>query len=254
MFISELRDALTNHLREKVRNGVITERALARLIGMSQPHLHNVLKGTRTLGTEMIDRCLYQLRLSVLDLVERSTMTAYLDRDQREIATYSHLPLLAGRLGPVYPWPTEVDQQERIAVAEHQIRDMWHPVAARTAFDARMSATFSDGDFVVLDQSVRARLDFSEESLYVLKYESAGVIRRLRRVDDTVYVIADDVLNSPELWERLDGNDSQLLALVRARVTLITRDQEWSPRVPHNQQTATCRCVSLPGRASHVVC
>jgi hypothetical protein len=33
-------------LRERVMNGEISERRLAQLTGISQPHMHNVLKGT----------------------------------------------------------------------------------------------------------------------------------------------------------------------------------------------------------------
>lgn len=232
MFISELRDALTDQLRAQVRNGVITERALARLIGMSQPHLHNVLKGTRTLGAEMIDRCLYQLRLSVLDLLDRQRLEAYLERDRRELTAYSYLPLLSGRFGPAYPWPAEVEQQERFAVPQHTVRHMWQPVVARAGIDPQMSASFADGDFVLLDQAVRARQDFSEDMLYVIKSGSAGTIRRLRRVGEVIYTITDDVLDHPELWQRLPVSESQLLTIVRARATLISRDQEWFPVVP----------------------
>ena len=105
MFVSDLRETLTELLRTKVRNGTTTERSLAKLIGMSQPHLHNVLKGTRTLSTEMIDQCLYQLRLSVFDLVDRSALTAYLGREEQDRSRVVYLPVLDGAIGPTSPWP-----------------------------------------------------------------------------------------------------------------------------------------------------
>lgn len=53
----------------KIRNGTVSERGLARNIGLSQPHLHNVLKGARKLTPEVADRLLYGLHLSVIDLL-----------------------------------------------------------------------------------------------------------------------------------------------------------------------------------------
>lgn len=61
---------LIAHLRELVRNGDATERSLARLTGVSQPHMHNVLKGKRLLSLEMADQVLAQLHLDLLDFIE----------------------------------------------------------------------------------------------------------------------------------------------------------------------------------------
>jgi len=58
-------------LRERVRSGEVSERSLARATGISQPHLHHVLKGTRLLSCEKADQILHQLHLDVRDLIER---------------------------------------------------------------------------------------------------------------------------------------------------------------------------------------
>ena len=57
------------HIRERVRSGELTERGLARLSGVSQPHLHNVLKGKRFFSMPMADQILRHMRLDLLDLV-----------------------------------------------------------------------------------------------------------------------------------------------------------------------------------------
>ncbi|MGD0497729.1 MAG: helix-turn-helix transcriptional regulator [Bryobacteraceae bacterium] len=62
-------DRLRANLRQRVRSGEITERGLARLTGVSQPHIHNVLKGKRLLSPEMADRVLDHLRMDLLDLL-----------------------------------------------------------------------------------------------------------------------------------------------------------------------------------------
>ncbi|HLI86467.1 MAG TPA: helix-turn-helix transcriptional regulator [Bryobacteraceae bacterium] len=60
-----LKTHLLRHLRERIRNGEITERSLARITGISQPHLHNVLKGKRSLSTAKADRILSCLHLDL---------------------------------------------------------------------------------------------------------------------------------------------------------------------------------------------
>jgi transcriptional regulator with XRE-family HTH domain len=61
---------LVAHIRERVRSGELTERGMARKTGISQPHIHNVLKGTRLLSLEMSDHILRELRIDLLDLIE----------------------------------------------------------------------------------------------------------------------------------------------------------------------------------------
>ena len=75
-----LQQRLLEQLRHRIRNGELTERSLARLTGISQPHVHNVLKGIRTLSPELVDVILSHLRLSVLDLLPRDEITGYLTR------------------------------------------------------------------------------------------------------------------------------------------------------------------------------
>jgi transcriptional regulator with XRE-family HTH domain len=61
---------LIQHLRDRVHNGELTERSLARITGISQPHLHNVLKGKRLLSFQKLDRILAYLELDLKDLIE----------------------------------------------------------------------------------------------------------------------------------------------------------------------------------------
>ncbi len=70
MNFRDLQDRLAENLRERVRSGDLTERGMARITQVSQPHIHNVLKGIRLLSTEMADQILYHLEIDVLDLIE----------------------------------------------------------------------------------------------------------------------------------------------------------------------------------------
>jgi hypothetical protein len=65
----DLQENLLRLVRERVRSGELTERGLARMTGISQPHIHNVLKGKRVLSIESADLILSCLHIDVRDLV-----------------------------------------------------------------------------------------------------------------------------------------------------------------------------------------
>ncbi len=54
-------EALRERLRAIVENGVVSERRLAQTVGLSQPHIHHVLSGARSLTVEVADRILISL-------------------------------------------------------------------------------------------------------------------------------------------------------------------------------------------------
>jgi hypothetical protein len=72
MTLGDLQKRFVALLRKRVRNGELTERGLARMVGISQPHMHNVLHGKRSFSVETTDEMMRLLRVDVLDLVEPS--------------------------------------------------------------------------------------------------------------------------------------------------------------------------------------
>ena len=66
----ELERRFLDHLRQRVRSGELTERGLARVTGISQPHIHNVLCGKRSLSLETADVILHVLHIDLLDLLD----------------------------------------------------------------------------------------------------------------------------------------------------------------------------------------
>jgi plasmid maintenance system antidote protein VapI len=54
---------LLAYVRSQITNGELTERGFARLIGISQPHVHNVLKGVRKLSPNIFDLALKYLAI-----------------------------------------------------------------------------------------------------------------------------------------------------------------------------------------------
>jgi transcriptional regulator with XRE-family HTH domain len=69
MDFQTLQGLLLDSVVWRVQNGQLTERRLARMIGVSQPHMHNILKGIRKLSAVVADRILATLEISLLDLV-----------------------------------------------------------------------------------------------------------------------------------------------------------------------------------------
>jgi hypothetical protein len=60
---------LITHVQGRLQRGELTERGLARRTGISQPHLHNVLKGVRGLSPQMGDLLLRHLHITLIDLL-----------------------------------------------------------------------------------------------------------------------------------------------------------------------------------------
>ena len=65
-----LQTRLIQFVNNRIQNGDFTERGLAKILGISQPQIHNVLKGARKLRPELADRVIRKFDMSVLDLLE----------------------------------------------------------------------------------------------------------------------------------------------------------------------------------------
>ena len=89
----------------RIQNGEYTERGLARLLGISQPQIHHVLKGTRRLQPEFADRMMTRFGVCVLDLLQEAELSAELSSRQSHITDlrwYAAIPepdKIAGRFG-----------------------------------------------------------------------------------------------------------------------------------------------------------
>ncbi|MCS7314027.1 MAG: helix-turn-helix transcriptional regulator [Bryobacterales bacterium] len=82
MYFADLHERLLDHIRSLLDRGETTERRLARQAGLSQSHLHNVLKGARGLSNHLADRLLRHLDLSVVDLLSPEERNSTLGRRQ----------------------------------------------------------------------------------------------------------------------------------------------------------------------------
>ena len=78
MTFATAKTRLVAHLHGRLRNGEITERGLAARVGLSQSHIHNVLKGEKTLSEDAADRILDSMGLTVLHLFARAEIVKHL--------------------------------------------------------------------------------------------------------------------------------------------------------------------------------
>lgn len=94
----ELKGRLVTYVITRIRNGEFTERGLARVLGVSQPQLHNVLKGARPLKADFADRLLRQFDIGVLDLMEQWELRLHLRaHDVAAEEDWGKAPVEAGR-------------------------------------------------------------------------------------------------------------------------------------------------------------
>jgi hypothetical protein len=227
MYFDDLKLLLLERIRRRVHNGEVSERSLARLIGVSQPHMHNLLKGTRALTDEVADGMLYQLRISLLDLCD----PRLLERHTAALAAGAPhsvaLPVLRGRIGPGNSWPTEAEKHERLHVPVTAVTDMWQPVVCRLGEDELMLPLFAAGDFVLLDQSNTVRTRIVDDRLYLIKQGDTGLIRHVRRIGSTHYIYTASAQNRRAQWERLPEDEASLPHFIRAKATLIAPESCW---------------------------
>lgn len=77
MYFEVFQLRLIQHVHARVQRGELTERGLARHTGISQPHLHNVLKGRRALSPPMADLLLRHLHITLLDLLKTDELVVH---------------------------------------------------------------------------------------------------------------------------------------------------------------------------------
>jgi hypothetical protein len=227
MYFAELQSSLLESLKARVRNGQLTERGLARLVGVSQPHMHNVLKGARFLSPDLADQILQRLHISIFDLVDRTRLTNYLNSQRPLMSECTYVPVLNGTLGPGHLWPSAVDAHKRFAVPTVQLVNATGAVVVRLGSDTRMDEVVHEGDFALLDQSLHARCAIEPDALYVVKRGNAGFVRRLRTSGRNVFIAADDCLSQPAAWERISLEAQYIQHVVRAKATLLAQDTNW---------------------------
>jgi hypothetical protein len=219
----DARVKLLAHVRNEVRNGELTERGFARLVGISQPHAHNVLKGVRTLSPEIFDLILKCLHLSLLDLAPLEEIETQLQR-RRARERDAEVAFLASPIGPCRPWPAGVNWSHSFPSPFPSATVPAELVMAKLAADPTMIATLGSYDIALLDTSERSRSPVSPSGLYVIERGGEAVLRTIRWGARRHYLVTDADLDRPAAWEPLVLSPAQWGVAVRARVCWLGRE------------------------------
>jgi transcriptional regulator with XRE-family HTH domain len=227
-----LQERLLGLLRTRIQNGELTERSLARLTGISQPHIHNVLKGARSPSPELCDVILRWLRLSPLDLLSHDELTHHLARTSpHRDSRLQPVPVLAGLLGLHQPIPRKGPHREVHTVPFHLTQSATDPLVAALAADPEMEPLFADRDLVLLDQSETARSLVQRAGYYVVRTSNGPCVRALQRDGDSLFLISEKNREKPEEWPELTLAGCDILELVMARVIWLNRRRRWEDHV-----------------------
>jgi hypothetical protein len=225
MYFRDLQDRLIDIARFRVRSGELTERGLARLSGISQPHMHHVLNNLRLLSTEATDRLMKALDLSVPDVLWRSAAEPGIG--------VRAIPVVRDRIGPAsegilaelagyYPFP------------ERMLRDLVDPIAARLGPDLAMPNRLAVRDLVLLDQNPRFRISPTEEGALWMVKQGAGLAIRCIRMSDTHLHLTNESVpaRQPQYWQSMALAGQNILEIVRAKIVWIGREVETEPARP----------------------
>jgi transcriptional regulator with XRE-family HTH domain len=216
---------LLAHVRDRIHSGEFTERGLARRIGISQPHVHNVLKGVRNLSAEIFDSMLEYFQLSLLDLASVEEVEANL-WGRRTLEPRAEAPVLLVAVGPGARWQAAFDRRRRFPLPFAALAAPPELVVARLAADPAMRARLALADVALLDVSGRARRDIVPEGLYVVSVGEDTLLRYLRPGTQHYYLATDSNLDRPIEWQPLRLSSDELREAVKARVRWLGRERD----------------------------
>jgi len=217
-----LQSRLIAHIKARVRNGDGTERSLARLSGISQSHMHNVLKGARIFSPEFADQVLNRLHIDLLDLVESAEAADMPRAPSAQQPLYRTVALLGGYIGPEHPYPLGRNASGGYPFLQDDLQGLESPVAARLAPDPCMADLFTGGAVVLLDRS-EARSSDPEEGYYALDMGGQGAIRLVKPGIRRLYLLGRDAGDDPQKWPSIALPNRSLLQLIKGRVKLVVR-------------------------------
>jgi hypothetical protein len=193
------------------------------MCAISQPQMHNILKGTRGLSTGSADRLMQALDLSVSDLLWRVSTDA--DADVRAI------PMLQNRIGPGTD-AVLTAVRGHIPLPQSLLGDLVDPIAARLGPDLVLPKALAAHDLVLLDQNPLVRSAPGGSSIWVVS-EGSGLRVRYLRMGITRVCIANEVtLEDPRQWNSIPLQGRNILDIVRARIVWIGREMEKEPAGP----------------------
>lgn len=217
----ELSARLILHLNERVRRGEMSERSLARLTRYSQPHIHNVLKGSRSLTPELADRILDLLGVPLVALLTQQEIGG---ASPPGFVGFAAAPVLEGRLGAGKPFPKLSRNPDSYFLPARLVEATVSPAVVQVDDRETAMSPVEPGDWALLDRSPAARRRPLFECVYALCWNGGGYVRRCRVVRGALVVVADNPIDNSRIPTQiaLAGND--VLDVVRGRLVWCGRE------------------------------
>jgi DNA-binding transcriptional regulator YdaS (Cro superfamily) len=216
---------LLAYVRNEVRNGELTERRFARLVGISQPHAHNVLKGARTLSPPIFDLILKYLHLSLLDLAPIEEIEAQIGR-RRTFGRVAEVPFLEAPIGPGQPWHAALNRRKTFPAPYPRDAVLSQLVMAQFLYDPAMYSTLGSYDIALLDTSEQGRRAISPEGLYAIERRGETALRYIRSGARWHYLVTDADWDNPTAWEPLTLSAARFQEAVKARLVWLGRERD----------------------------
>ncbi len=220
-----LQNRLLQMLRIRVRSGQLTERSLARMCGVSQPHMHNVLKGVRALSPEFADQILHSLHLTLTDLYTPQET----DHDPLSAAFSSMeaVPILRTKAGPGHRIPPVDDYLSYYPFPRSMVSTLGNPVAVVLSSDPRNFPLFYGGDLLLVDRAEKVRIHPNAQSSYLVDVPEGTCVRYIRQGGRRLYLLTEDCLHTPQLWEYVSLTEQNVLDVIRARIVWVGRQMDF---------------------------
>ncbi len=214
MSIEELYDRLVAFAVQRVRAGELTERGLARMCGVSQPHMHNVLKNIRTLSPGSASRLMNALGISVPEL---------LGSTGDEGSSVAIVPVVRNRIGPGMDSMLS-SYRDSMPFPRKIIQHLVNPLVAQVGPDLVLPSMISSNDFVLLDQNPQVRSRPRGDACWVVAESSGLRIRYVKTGSTKVYIANEATLGNPREWNAISLRDQNITDIVRARICWIWRE------------------------------
>jgi hypothetical protein len=211
---------LVSIARQRVQSGEISARSLARLCGVSQPHMQNVFSEIRGLSPASADRLLAVLQIQLRDLVWGN---------EEEIEEHTAaIPVLKRSIGPGFygePFTTRGIYPMRKA----DVAGLIDPLIGTLSPDPLMPSELSAGDLVLLDQNPKSRANPTPSSLWVIEDEGGRRARYIAFRSGKPCVADRLTIGNPAQWQAIAQSGRNILDVARARIVWISRKMETEP-------------------------
>jgi len=211
-------ERLVAQVRTRLRNGELTERAFARNLGISQPHVNNVLRGRRKLSPEVADLILNFFHCSLLDLYAEYELRTNLHGRVLPEGHGDIVEVLKRPIGPGKQWSVLADKKCRYRALGVVGGIPQCMVFVRLVEDSRMPALLCGCDIALVDTSTSARLADCPSGIFVVRRSQDTLLRWIRGGFRHLYVADEQTLNQPLEWETLAMREDQRLQFLKGRV------------------------------------